>query len=156
MCSLGSVFMDPNFQAIPQNTDIRWHLLLDFIWASCSAWWNELLEFIILTVFCPRNSESRNPSSNFGGTWGKSVLGFPDGTVIKNPSANAGDARDVDSVPGLGRSPAGRNGNPLQYSCLENPTDRGAWLAIVHWVAKSQTWLKWLSTNAHSDQKNAN
>ena len=76
--------------------------------------------------------------------------------VVKNLPASIGDARGMDSVPGLGRSPGAGHGNPLQYSCLENPTDRGAWLAIVHWVPKSQTWLKWLSTNAHSDQKNAN
>ena len=58
--------------------------------------------------------------------------------VVKNPRANAGDTRDVCSIPGLGRSPGGRNGNPLQYTCLENPMDRGAWWAIVHGVAKSQ------------------
>jgi len=51
--------------------------------------------------------------------------------VVKNPSANAGDARDVDSIPGLGRPAGGGNGNPLQYSCLENSMDRGAWQATV-------------------------
>ena len=51
---------------------------------------------------------------------------------------NAGDIRDVGSVPRLGRSPGERNGNPLQYSCLENPMDRGAWWATVHGVTKSQ------------------
>ena len=58
--------------------------------------------------------------------------------VIKNPSANVGDLRDAGSVPGLGRSPGGGHGNPLQYSCLENPMDKGAWQATVHRVAKSQ------------------
>ena len=53
--------------------------------------------------------------------------GFPGGTSGKNPPANAGDIRDVGSIPGLGRSPGGGQGNPLQYSCLENPTDRGDW-----------------------------
>ena len=53
------------------------------------------------------------------------------------------------SIPGSGRSPGGRNGNPLQYSCLENPMDRGAWQATVHGVAKSQMQLKRLSTHAH-------
>ena len=52
--------------------------------------------------------------------------------VVKNIPANAGDARDACSIPELGRSPGVRNGNPLQYSCLENPMDRGAWLATVH------------------------
>ena len=51
--------------------------------------------------------------------------------VVKNPPASAGDAGDSDSIPGLGRCPGIGNGNPLQYSCLENPTDRGAWWDIV-------------------------
>ena len=66
-------------------------------------------------------------------------MGFPGGTVVKNPPVNAGDIRDVGSIPGLGRSPGGGNSNPLQYTCLGNPTDRGAWRATVHGVAKSQT-----------------
>ena len=57
--------------------------------------------------------------------------------VIKNPPASAGDLRDVGSIPGSGQSPGGEHGNPLQYSCLENPMDRGAWWAKVHGVAKS-------------------
>ena len=59
--------------------------------------------------------------------------------VVKNLPANAGDIRDKGSIPGLGRSPGERHGNPLQYSCLENPMDRGAQWAIVHRVGKSQT-----------------
>ena len=59
--------------------------------------------------------------------------------MVKNPLANVRDSRDMGLIPGLGRSPAGGNGNPLQYSCLENPMDRGAWRASVHGVAKSQT-----------------
>ena len=62
--------------------------------------------------------------------------GLPKGLlVIKNPLANAGDIRVVASIPGSGRSPGGGHGNPLQYSCLENSMDRGAWLAMVHSVA---------------------
>ena len=57
--------------------------------------------------------------------------------MLKNPPANAGDARDVGSICGWGGSPGVGSGNPLQYSCLENPMDRGAWWAIVHGVAKS-------------------
>ena len=68
--------------------------------------------------------------------------------MVKNPPADAGDARDIGSIPGSGRSPGGGNGNPLQYSCLENPMDRGAWRAAVHGVTKSRTWLKRLSTHA--------
>ena len=62
--------------------------------------------------------------------------------VVKNPSANAGDVRDKSSVPGLGRSPGVGNGNPLQYSCVENPMDRGAWRATVHRVRQSWARLK--------------
>ena len=58
--------------------------------------------------------------------------------VVKNPSANAGDARIMISIPGLGRSPGVGNGNSFWYSCLENPVDRGAWWATVHGAAKSQ------------------
>ena len=64
--------------------------------------------------------------------------------MVKNPSANAGDVRDTGSIPGSQRSPGEGNGNPLQYSCPENPTDRGAWWATVHRVAQSQTRLKQL------------
>ena len=60
-------------------------------------------------------------------------------TVVRNPSANAGDVRDKGSIPGLGSPPGGGHGNPLQYSCLENPMGKGAWRAIVHRVAENQT-----------------
>ena len=56
--------------------------------------------------------------------------------MVKNPSANAGDARDAGSIPGSGRFPGGGHGNPLQYSCLKNPMDIGAWGATVHEVTK--------------------
>ena len=64
------------------------------------------------------------------------TMGFPGGSVVKNLPANAGD---TGSIPGLGRSPGEENCNPLQYSCRENPMDRGAWWAIVHGVTKSWT-----------------
>ena len=60
-------------------------------------------------------------------------------TAVKNPPAHAGDLRDAGSIPGSGRSPGGGHGNPLQYSCLEYPMDRGAWQVIAYSVAKSQT-----------------
>ena len=66
-------------------------------------------------------------------------MGFPGGSVVKNLPANAGDAI---SISGLGRCPGGGHGNPLQYSCLENLMDRGAWWATVHRVTKSQTQLR--------------
>ena len=63
------------------------------------------------------------------------LKGFADGSVVKNQGANAGDACSISVSE---RSPGGGNGNPLQYSCVENPTDRGAWQATVHGVSKSQ------------------
>ena len=66
---------------------------------------------------------------------------------VKSLPANAGDTGDAGSIPGLGRSPSIGNSNPLQYSCLENPTDRGAWQATVYRAAKSQTRLKKRSTH---------
>ena len=71
--------------------------------------------------------------------------GFPDGSVSKESACNAGD---LGLIPGLGRSPGEGPSNPLQYSCLENPINRGAWWATVHGVTKSQTQLKRLSTHA--------
>ena len=59
--------------------------------------------------------------------------------VVKNLPANAGDARDMSSIPGSGRFSGVGNGNPLQYSCLENPIDKGDWWATVHGAVKSQT-----------------
>ena len=64
--------------------------------------------------------------------------GSPADSVVKNLLVNAGD---LGSIPGSGRSPGGGNGNPLQYSCLGNPMDRGAWWAMVHRITKSWTWL---------------
>ena len=74
--------------------------------------------------------------------------------MVKNPPANAGDIRDVSSIPGWGRSPGGERGNLLgthvENYCLENSMDRGTWWARVHGVAKSQTGLKQLSMHAHT------
>ena len=75
------------------------------------------------------------------------MLGFPGGSEVK---ASACNAADLGSIPGLGRSPGEGNGNPLQYSCLENPMDGGAWWATVHGVAKSRTRLSDLTLTFHS------
>ena len=72
--------------------------------------------------------------------------------VVKNPPAKAGDIRDAGLIPGSGRSPGGGHGSPLHYSCLEDPTDREAWWAMVHSVTKTWTWLKRLSTHTHISQ----
>ena len=73
----------------------------------------------------------------------------PASSMVKNPSANAGD---VGLIPGSGRSPGEGNGNWLQYSCLDNPMDRGAWRATVHGVAKSHTQLS--DQNKTKNKKN--
>ena len=67
-------------------------------------------------------------------TWASQVV-----LVVRNLPAKAGDIRDMGSIPGSGRSPGGGHGNPLQYSCLENPMDRGAWQATIHGVTESNT-----------------
>ena len=67
--------------------------------------------------------------------------------MVENPPASAGDIRDLGSIPGLGSSPGGRCGNPLQYSCLETPMDGGAWWATVHGVTKESDTLRRLSTH---------
>ena len=72
--------------------------------------------------------------------------------VVKNLPASTGDIRDTSSVPGLGRSPGGGHNNPLQYSCLENPMDRRAWLAKVHATTKSRTQLNWFSMHTCTPQ----
>ena len=67
--------------------------------------------------------------------------------MVENPSVGAGDAKDLGSIPGSGRFLGEGNGNPLQYPCLENPMDRGAWWTTVHGVAKSQTQLNTAHTS---------
>ena len=75
-------------------------------------------------------------------------MGFPCGSVVKNPPANAGDSGDMGLIPGLRRSPGGGNGNPLQYSSLENHMDRGAWQATVHGSHKESDSTESLSMHA--------
>ena len=80
-------------------------------------------------------------------------MGFLHGSVVKTLPANVGDVGDAGSIPELGRSPGGGNGNLLQYSCQDNPMDRGAWWAIVSRVSKR--WAQpsnWTCTNMHTQQ----
>ena len=91
----------------------------------------------LLTPPVIRKSRENEPyfkESHSKSLWSSQVV-----LMVKNLPANAGDIRDVSLTPGSGSSPGEGNGNPLQYYCLENPMDRGAWLATVHAVAKSQT-----------------
>ena len=80
---------------------------------------------------------------------------FPGDAVVKHPSANAGDTGDLGLVSGLGLSPDVGNGNRLQYSCLENSKDRGAWWTIVQEVAKNRTWLSTHNQNSDSNKFNS-
>ena len=81
------------------------------------------------------------------------IMGLLGGTVLKNLPADAGDARDAGLIPELGRLPGEGNDNPLQYPCLENSMDRGAWQATVQWVTESQTWLSDCIQNYYSRKK---
>ena len=104
-----------------------------------------LLEWVAIS-FSRRSSQPRDwtwvscIAGRFFTIWAlvQWIKGFPGGSEVKTSACNAGD---LGLIPGLGRSPGERNGNPLQYSCLENPMDGGAWWATVHRVAKSRTRL---------------
>ena len=77
-------------------------------------------------------------------------ISFPGGSVGKESACSARDAGNMGSILGSERSPGGGHGNTLQYSCLENPVDKGAWQVTVHRITKSQTRLKQLSTHTHT------
>ena len=79
--------------------------------------------------------------------WSLGQEGFPGGASGKEPACQCKRCKTCGFDPWVRKIPWRRAGNPLQYSCLENPMERGAWRATVHWVAQSQTWLKWLSTH---------
>ena len=124
---------------------------------GCSVEYSEF--FHLQFLFCSKNLSnfSNEQSHHQGGAanWPGSYCSpsFEDKSYqvvleVKNLPANAGDIRDMDSIPDSGRSPGGWHGNPLKYSCLENPMDRGAWWARLHRVAGSWTWLKRLNTHA--------
>ena len=108
-----------------------------------------ILEWVAISfsrIFPTQGSNWDLPHCRFFTVW--AIWGSPQvALVVKNPPANAGYVRDAGSIPGLGRFLGKGNGNLLQYSCLENPTDRGAWQAIVHRVTKSWIRLKRLSTH---------
>ena len=82
---------------------------------------------------------------------GSTEMGFPGGAVVKDLLAKAGDERAMDFIPRLGRSPEGGNANPLQYSCLEKPRNRGVWRAAVHGVMKNRTQM-----SAYTQHKDSN
>ena len=98
-------------------------------------------------ILCQTWPDSCGPHNSLRGRFLLShftVGGFPGGAMVKSLPANAGDTRDVRSIPGSGRTPGVGNGNPLQYSCLENSMDRGARRAVAHGVAELDT-TEWLT-----------
>ena len=105
---------------------IHWYKVFKFLWSS-------VFIFFSLLLFVPL-------VSYLGNHWASKAA-----LMVKNPLANAGDVRDEGLIPGSGRFPGGGHSNPLQYSCLDNPMDRGAWQDTVYGITKSQTWLKQLS-----------
>ena len=110
--------------------------------------------YLWFNIFVMKQLRPRKPSKEVivGGYWCL-IWGFPYMGLGSNESTcNIGATGDVGSIPGLARSPEGGHGNPLQYSCPDNPTDKRAWWATVHRIAKSQTRLKWLSTHAHASE----
>ena len=114
-----------------QSMTPQWHIII-----AHSLYWSLLLMLHILWVL----QNIRWYVSIIIGS-NRIVSGFPGGTSGKEPTANAGDVRASGLIPGLGRSPGGEHGNQLQYTCLENPMDRGVWWATVHGVAESWTEL---------------
>ena len=110
--------------------------------------WDNKCSFQWLTfgVLCYVAVAKTHPS--WSGVASQSQSNFSGSSVGRESVCNAGDAGDMGSIPGSGRSSGGGHGNPLQHSRLGNPMDRGAWQAIVHRVAKSWTWLKWLSSGS--------
>ena len=96
---------------------------------------------IYRTCFYDKSKTKQNTGHQ--GIWKRTIRrkGFPGGSMVKNLPANAGDAGDVGSIPGSRRSPGAGSGNPLQYSCLGNPMDGGAWWATVHGVTKIRAQL---------------
>ena len=127
----------------------QWYLQLGLPDKTHIAW-----DIVILKFIC---CLSRDPFFLLNLTSVSSLLlsklhvrGFPSCASVKNLPANAGDTRDMGLIPESGRSPGEGHGNPSQYSCLENPMDRGAWQGTVHGAAKSRTRVKQLSTRAQT------
>ena len=102
----------------------------------------EGLTLVLLILSMARNQTGRTLCSNLPLCFLCHVsLGFPGTLGVKNPCANVGNLRDVGLIPGSGRTPGEGNENPLQYSCLDDSTDRDAWRATIHGISQSQTWL---------------
>ena len=116
-----------------------------WIWVNSWSWWWTGRPGVLHSMGLPRVGHNWETELNWTVIFRASQVVL----VLKDPPANAGDARDVGSIPGSERSSEGGNGNPFQYSCLDNPMDRGTWLDTVHGVAKNRTILTQLSTHGH-------
>ena len=116
---------------------------------SNSITWRSDVIVLIAILSLREESAFQSVFQGFNWIWAALLPASQVALVVKNLTANAGDVRDADSIPESGRSPGRGHGNPLQYSCLETPMDRGAWRTTVYGVTKSQTRLKWLSMHAH-------
>ena len=112
---------------------------------NCLGW----SEFLSFYFFVNQSIGEINARAVFKYRKIKATINNKMAQMVKNPPANAGDTRDVSPIPGLGRSPGGGHGNPLQYSCLENSMDRGTWWVTVHGVKNSGTWLN-VFVHAHT------
>ena len=134
---------------------ICWHIECSTLTASSFRIWNSstgipsppLALFVVVLPEAHLTSHSRMSGTYAVSRASQVVL------VVKNPPTNAGDIRDAGLILGLERFPGGGHGNALQYSCLENPMDRGAWPATVHRVEKSQAWLKQLGSSYRSSNR---
>ena len=109
--------------------------------AMGACWWlSEDMEYDCASEGVAMDQHTHRVCHREGVYYG--LLSFPCGSAGKESTCNAGDIRDVGSIPGSRRAPGEGKGYTLQYSCLENPMDRGAWWATVHRVTKNQTQLK--------------
>ena len=136
------------------------------IWGHCALIQQIFFEYILYRGQCVRTGDVMVKEKRNGYFCGNCILverhrGFPGGIsgnlLPKNLPASVRDLRDTTSlIPGWGRSPGGEHGNPLKYSCLENPIDRGVWWATVHRITQKWTWLKWLSTHTYTQEVTEN
>ena len=126
---------------------VGWHHWWTGVWISSGSWWWTGKPGVLQSIGSQRVGHDWAIELNWteGPQWD-----FPGGMRVKGSHADAAVVRDSGSIPASARFPGGGHGNPLQDSCLENPMDRGVWLAIVFRVKQSWIWLKQLSTHTRT------